>query len=197
MHAGARLVRVFFREGPHPSDWMDLRTEGPLASGRFDHHQPGVPAKVMYLARRGDPPTRMDGLACALAETFQMSRVIDVTTRQPWVVWWMPTRPLRLLDLGSTWTSRAGGNQALCSGDRGTSRSWAREIHAAGPKWPGPTLDGLTWPSSVVGPGRSVVITERAADAVPYRPDLLRPLADPGLGPAVQRAAEMAGYVVT
>jgi len=175
---------------------MEFRTEGPLATGRFDHHRPGGEAGVMYAARRGSPRAGLDAFACAMAETFQLSRVIDVTTRQPWVVWWTPTTPLQLLDLGSTWTTRAGGNQALCSGDRGTSRSWARAIHAASRTWPGPVLDGLTWPSSVVGPGRSLVLTEAAADAIPPRPDVLRPLADPGLGPAVQRAAARIGYLV-
>jgi hypothetical protein len=192
----SRLVRIFFRDGPYPSDWMEFRTDGPLASGRFDHHHPGVAAGVMYAARRGSPPAGLDAFACAVAETFQLSRVVDVTTRQPWVVWWTPTRPLRLLDLGSTWTTRAGGNQALCSGDRNVSRSWARAIHRAIGTWTGPDLDGLTWPSSVVGPGKSVVLTERAADAIPHRPDLIRPLADPGLGPAVRRAAARIGYLV-
>ncbi len=170
MHNSGRLVRVFFRDGPHPSDWMDLRTEGPLPTGRFDHHRPGVTAGVMYLASRSEPPMKMDAFSCALAETFQLQRVIDVTTRQPCVVWWTSTRPMYLLDLASSWTSRAGGDQALCSGDRSAAQLWTRKIHTAFP-----TLDGLTWPSSIVGPGRSVAITERAKDAIPHRPDLLRP----------------------
>lgn len=187
----ARLVRTFFRGGPHPSDWSELRRAGPLATARFDHHEPGTGRAVMYLARRGEPPAKLDGLACALAEVFQGSRLIDRTTREPWVAWWTPTRPLRLLDLGSTWTTRAGGNQALCSGDRRVSRAWARAIYEAFPD-----MDGLTWPSSVVGPGRNVVLTERATGSVPERPDLLCPLSAPGLAPAIQRAAHLLGYLV-
>lgn len=187
----ARLVRIFFRGGPHPTDWSELRNAGPLAAARFDHHEPGTGRAVMYLARRGEPPAKLDGLACALAEVFQASRVIDTATREPWVAWWSPARPVRLLDLGSAWTTRAGGNQALCSGDRRVARAWARAIYGAFPD-----MDGLTWASSVVGPGRNVALTERATDSIPERPDLLRPLSDPGLAPAIQRAAQLLGYLV-
>ncbi len=69
----------------------------------------------------------MDDFSCALAETFQLQRAIDVTTRQPCVVWWTSTRPLYLLDLASSWTSRAGGDQALCSGDRSAAQLWTRK----------------------------------------------------------------------
>ena len=195
----SRVLRVFFRDGPYPTDWMEFRTAGPLPTGRFDHHvvrrnRSGSPPGVMYATRRGDPPAPLDALSCALAETFQATRVIDTSSRDPWVVWWTPARPVHLLDLGSTWLARAGGNQALCSGERSISRSWARSIHAAS-SWPAP-VDGLTWPSSVLGPGRNVVLFESAADAVPYRPDVLRMLADPGLGPAIERVARSIGYLV-
>ena len=191
----SRLLRIFFRSGLHPSDWMEFRTDGPLPTARFDHHRPGVPAGVMYVARRGDPPGPLDALSCAVAETFQATHLIDTSTRDPWAVWWTPSRAIRLLDLGSTWPTRAGGNQALCSGDRTVSRSWARAIHAAATQWSAP-IDGLAWPSSVLGPGRNAVLTETAADAVPYRPDVLRPLNDPGLGAALQRAAWSLGYLL-
>jgi len=189
----SRMLRIFFRGGPHPTDWMEFRNEGPLSTGRFDHHRPGVPAGVMYLALRGSPPSPLDALSCALAESFQLTRLIDASTRDPWVVWWTPLRAVRLLDLSSTWLARAGGNQSLCSGDRNVSRSWARAIQAA--PWH-TTIDGLAWPSSVLGPRRSAVVTESAADAVPYRPDVLRPLNDPGLGPTLERAARSIGYLV-
>ena len=187
----ARLVRIFFRGGPHPTGWSEFRHAGPLATARFDHHAPGTSRAVMYLARRGEPLAKLDGLACALAEVFQASRLIDTITREPSVAWWTPTRPVRLLDLGSAWTTRAGGNQALNSGDRRVARAWARAIYGAFPD-----LDGLTWTSSVVGPGRNVALTERAADSIPQRPDLLCPLSDPGLAPAIQRAAHPIGYLV-
>lgn len=192
----SRLLRIFFRGGAHPSDWMQFRTAGPLPTARFDHHQPGDSASVMYVARRGDPPAALDALSCALAETFQVTRLIDTATRDPWVVWWTPSRAVRLLDLSSTWLTRAGGNQALCSGDRRMSQTWARSIQAAAKQWRAP-VDGLSWPSSVLGSGRNAVLTEAAADAVPYRPDVLRPLADPGLGPAIERAAWSIGYLLS
>jgi len=188
---GSRMVRIFFRGGPTPTDWMDFRSDGPLSTGRFDHHRAGVPAGVMYLALRGSPPSELDALSCALAETFQLTRLIDASTKDPWVAWWTPRREVRLLDLGSTWLARAGGNQALCSGDRNVSRSWARAIQAA--PW-STDIDGLAWPSSVLGPGRSAVLAESAGNAVPRRPDVLRPLGDPGLGPTRERAARAIGY---
>ncbi len=41
-----------------------------------------------------------------------------------------------------------------------------------------------------------MVLFESAADAVPYRPDVLRMLADPGLGPSIERVARSIGYLV-
>ncbi len=41
--------------GKYPCDWMDLRTEGQLPSGRFDHHQSGDAVVVLHVARRGNP----------------------------------------------------------------------------------------------------------------------------------------------
>ena len=95
-------------------------------------------------------------------------------------------------DRASAWTIRAGGNQALCSGDRRVARAWARACYEA---FPG--LDRLTWTSSVVGHGRRVALTERAADSIPERPDLLCPLSDPGPATAIPRAAHLIGYLVT
>ncbi len=150
----------------------------------------------MYVARRGNTPAPLDALACAVAETFQATRLVDTMTRDPWIVWWKPSRPIHLLDLGSAWLTRAGGNQALCSGDRRRSQTWGRSIHAAAKQWSN-SIDGLSWPSSVLGPGRNAVLTEAAADAIPYRPDVLRPLHDPGLALALQRAAWSIGYLLT
>ena len=51
-HSG-HLLRVIFRGGPHPCDWFEGRTDGPLATARFDHHDHQEPASVMYLATKG------------------------------------------------------------------------------------------------------------------------------------------------
>ena len=91
---------------------------------------------------------------------------------------------LRLLDLGSAWLLRAGGTQAVCSGDRARAREWARSIHAG----LGGEVDGLTWPSSILGGGRCVVLWESAEDSMPTNPDLNLALADPGLGGPSERS---------
>ncbi|MHB8264269.1 MAG: RES family NAD+ phosphorylase [Acidimicrobiales bacterium] len=185
-----RLVRVFYRSGAkRASNWAAFRYDGPSLHARFDHHVLGQQRATMYVARHGDPPVNLDAFQCALAEVFQDSRLIDRTTNDPWAVWWTPTRPFSILDLGSTWTLRAGANQALCTGDRARAREWARAIYDAFPN-----LDGLTWPSAVLGPGRNVVLTDRATGAVPLRPDVLQPLSAPGLLPPIQRAAGRIGY---
>lgn len=141
---------------------------------------------MLYAAVNG---SGTNAVTTVVAEVFQASRVIDPTTGAPWLVAWAPVRPLRLLDLAGSWTTRAGGNQALCSGDRKTAQRWARAIFEQLPD-----LDGLTWPSSVIGTGRNVALFDRHPTAVPTNPDWHRPLADPGLRTALIRTATGLGY---
>lgn len=95
--------------------------------------------------------------------------------------------PVQLLDLGSGWVTRAGGNQAICSGARSRSRAWARAIHGAHP-----TVSGLYHPSSIWGPGRCIALWERAAAAIPAGCTLHRTLADPALdGPVASAALDL------
>lgn len=160
---------------------------GPRPTARFDPHAPPPHVQrvgVMYLSYRAAVP----GLTTAIAESFQSTRVVDRQAEDPWVVWWTPIRPLQLLDLASTWTTRAGGNQAMCSGDRRRAREWARAIHAQ------LDVDGITWTSSVLGAGRSVALWNRATDALPPLSDVNRPLADPALFPDVSQIADQLGY---
>lgn len=185
----ARLTRIYHRGGGHPASWSGFRTYGPRARARFDLHSPPPrpqSAGVMYLSHK----TAVPGLATALAETFQDTRAIDRSTHEPWAVWWTPRRPLRLLDLASTWMTRAG-NQALCSGDRRQSRRWARAIYTQLSD-----LEGVCWASSVLGAGRCVALWERAADAIPERPDVHRGLADPALLPPISSIARQLGYLL-
>ena len=58
----------------------------------------------------------------------------------------------------------------------------------------GGEVDGLTWPSSILGGGRCVVLWESAEDSMPTNPDLNLALADPGLGRALGAIAEQLGY---
>ncbi|HWL42079.1 MAG TPA: RES family NAD+ phosphorylase [Ilumatobacter sp.] len=184
-------MRIYRRDGAHATAWSAFRRFGPLSSGRFDPHLPPAGERhdgpaVYYAATAGTT----DPITTALAEAFQ-TRVIDPLTGRPWLVAWTPRRSLRLLDLAGPWTTRAGGNQALCSGDRGVAQAWARAIHAQFP-----TIDGVTWNSSVIGTGRVVALFERAEDAVPHLPDLHLPLDAPALRPTLARAATTLAYAL-
>ncbi len=179
-----RLGRLYARGGLRAGGWADYRREGPLWSARFDPHQAGERG-VLYAAVRGRYPI----LDTCVAESLQASRVIDLRAGEPWLALWTPSRELELLDLGSAWTLRAGGTQALCAGDRRRSRQWARAIHDQ----LGNLLDGLIWPSAVLGGGRCIVLWDpRSEDAMPTHPDFNRPLADPALlRPLAQVAARL------
>lgn len=92
--------------------------------------------------------------------------------------------PVQLLDLGSGWATRAGGNQAICSGPRSRSREWARTIYDTHP-----TVAGIYYPSSTWGPGHCIALWERATPAIPEHCVLHRRVDDPTLDDAVAVAA--------
>lgn len=191
--SGAAMLRIHPLGGPHPVAWNTFRHWGPTAS-RFDHHTRPLrrhPTRgVMYLTA-GD-----QAWTTALAECFQdgAGRVgpIDRRARAPAVTVIGLSRDLRLLDLGSGWVARAGGNQSITSGLRSTARAWARSIYRHHPH-----LDGVWYPSSIWGPGTCVTLWERAADAIAPTPVLHRLLSDPVLDPPLASAAETLGtYLV-
>ncbi len=192
------MVRIYSSQGPYAVTWSTFRAYGPVASMRFDHHPP--PARlhptraVSYTAGAWTGPEGevTDPLEVAVLERFQSGGVIDRRTDGPRYVLWKPTRALRLLRLSDAdWVSRAGGNAALISGARGTARAWSRAIHCAYPD-----LDGLVWSSSVLPPGRSIVLYERALDALPGAPSSDRALSEPFLQPALARAAGRFGLTL-
>lgn len=159
---------------------------------RFDHHP--LPRRVhpqravSYLAGAG----AVDPFEVAVLERFQASGLVDVSTDAPRVVLWTPTRSLRLLDLsGSKWLARVGGNAALMSGARGIARAWSRKIYRTYSD-----VDGLVWSSSVLPPGRSMVLFERARDALPASPDGDRPLGEPFLLPVLARICQSYGLTL-
>lgn len=187
---GALLVRIHPLAGDHPCAWDELRAWGPTAS-RFDH-QPPPPRthprrKVAYVTYGPEAFT------AAIAEYFQDEGggigPIDRTHRAPQATVLSPTTQLRLLDLASGWVTRAGGNQAICSGPRRRAQEWARAIYKHHRKH----IDGLAYPSSVWGPGRCAVLWEGARHALPDRPVATRALADPVLLDLVADASERLG----
>jgi len=187
----APLTRIYARSGPHPMLWTQWRFYGPIPPGRFDHHlQPQrVQGRgILYAAVSGED---VSGLETAIAEAFQDTRFIERFDRARAAVIWIPRRPLRLLDVDSRWTTRAGGNRALTAGSREVSRRWARAIYEQLED-----LDGLTWRSSVVGHGRCVALWERATDSLPEHPEFNRALSDPALLDRLEEIAERIGYEI-
>jgi hypothetical protein len=180
------LWRVHGTAGAQLSGWAGLRHYGPVASCRYDPHPPPPSAAqaegVLYLAIT--PQT-------ALAEAFQLRRLVDRHTEAPHLVGLRLSRPVHLLDLSRTWPTRAGASQAINSGPRDRSRAWARAIRAAFPD-----LDGLWYPSSMDGGGLCAALWTPAADALPRTPVLSRALSDPALADRVAGAAARLGYRV-
>lgn len=185
------VLRIYSSKGSFATSWSAFRHFGPISAMRFDH-QPAPrrthPVRaVMYLAGRwtaADGHTA-DPLEVAVLESFQRTAVVDRTTNGPRYALWKPSRPLRLLQLSdSNWVARAGGNAALLSGPRGVSRAWSRAIYNEYPE-----VDGLIWSASVLPTGRSILLYERAEDAVPRFPGSDRALSEPFLQPALSRIA--------
>jgi hypothetical protein len=192
--AGTRLLRVHPLGGPHPVAWNQFRSFGPTA-GRFDHQHP--PPRTSRTRRVAYFTYGADAFIAALAESYQDGAgtigPLDLTRHAPHVSMLETARPLKLLDLSSGWVTRAGGNQAICSGSRRRAQEWARAIyqhHKA-------SIDGLAYASSVWGPGRCVALWEQAEDAIPNDVLAHRALNDSALVDAVAHAAkELGTYIV-
>ena len=165
--------------------WNTFRTYGPVANGRFDHHllppgdQPG--RGILYGALRD--------AAAAIAEAFQDTRTIDRMHEDPWLVAFALRADLAVLDLAGSWPTRAGASQAIATGRRDIAQAWSRSIYAAYPE-----IDGLVYPSAMVGGATNVAIYERGTPTLPGRPGLNIPLSHPGLARSISRIADTYGY---
>lgn len=180
--ARTSLWRLYFRGGPNPIAWHELRHFGPT-SARFDHHrEPPRSQKrgILYAA---------PSAATCLAEVFQDTRVIDRGRRDPWLAELRLDAEVCLVDLTRRWLTRAGASAAIHSGPRPRARRWARAIYDAFPE-----IDGLLYSSSM-DPGKgAVALFERARRAIPAHPSTHRALADPLLRSPLERAAAEFGY---
>lgn len=179
--ADTTLCRIYDRRGDHPTRPDQLRSRGPSGKARFDHHDRNSAGKpyvhvgqrghvttaVGYFAVRPSPsPTppatgRIDPgspVVTAVAEAFQDDRVVTISDRQGLAIL-HTTVDYAVLDLSSTWATRAGAGSHLSTGPYPTTRRWARAIHGTYPN-----LMGMCWRSSVHPSGRSLVLNERAAD---------------------------------
>ncbi len=97
------LWRIHNTTGAHVTAWNALRHYGPIASCRFDPHDPPPRQHptigVSYLA---------DSVPTALAERFQQTRIINTRRGAPYLTAFTMTRPLQLLDLAHGWPLTAG-----------------------------------------------------------------------------------------
>jgi RES domain len=185
LSAGTQLWRIYFAGGEHATTWNEFRRLGPLGTARFDHHEPPPHLQdrgTLYAADRGP---------AAFAECFQATRTINRTRRDPWLVCFTLDREVTLLDLGGGWPTRAGASQAINSGPRSRAREWSRSIFDQFP-----AVEGLRYPSSMLGGAVAVALYERAEDAIADRPILHVPLTHPGLQVPIQRLAFQLGYGV-
>ena len=191
----SRVWRVHPRAGLHPTEWFQFRRWGP-ADARFDAHPdpPGEHAGfgVLYgsvrLRARGAPPP-----AVCVAERYQRTRVVDPSSTEDWLTAFDVVRPLRLLSLRhGNWAARARCGGLLATGPKAATRQWARSIHARFVATG--MIDGILWPSSVQPAGDAVVLFEQCEDALPLQPSFTRPLAEPGLGNALDRIAADLGF---
>ena len=179
--------RVYFRGGPYASTWNSLRYFGPTGA-RFDHHEPDAAGQpfiqergIIYLAR--DVPT-------ALAEVFQVGRLVDRYRNQPWLVSSTIVRDVRLLDLTGTFCVRAGGSMKLVSGPRTYAQNWSRAFYACYGD-----IEGVYYPSSFTN--RPVIaLYERVLPASPFSqmPVLHRALIDALLIDPIRGACRDIGY---
>jgi hypothetical protein len=182
------LARIYLAGGRYPSNWNEFRIVGPIASARFDPHPPTPDGEPVAAPGCGVLYAAVELQTC-VAESFQASRVLDRQTGRPWLVVFRSTRVLRLLDLTGTWPTRAGASQAISSGARDRSRSWARAIRAAYDD-----IDGLWYRSSMDRGQPAVCLWEPARDAMPPSPWAHLPLDAPGLTLPLARACRAVGY---
>lgn len=177
------VFRIHRTVGVHVLGWNGLRHYGPLASARFDPHEPPPREQQRAVLYAG-----LDVVTC-LAEVFQSTRQINRHEGAPYLTGFRPLRTLRLLDLTGRWPTRAGCSQAINTGRRDASRSWARSIRGAFPD-----LDGLWYRSSMNAGKPCVALFDTVTDAMPERPIVSVPLAHPGLAEPVAAAADALGY---
>ena len=162
-----------------------MRTWGPHPRCRWDPH----PLPTGEHPDCGVLYTAGDLLTCA-AEVFADTRVIDTRSDMPLLQVWEATRPLRLLDLTSTWALRNGASVSLDSAPRSTCRAWARAIRIQLPD-----VDGLRARSTMTG-GEMTVLFSPARNSLPALPRDTAPLADATLYALLKTLAPDIGYEI-
>jgi hypothetical protein len=182
--AGTLLWHIYRAGGRHPASWNGFRSYGPVATGRFDHHEPpphdDLSRSIYYVS---------DSAATAIVETYQDTRVIDRMDRDPWLVAFELESDFVALDLTGGWPTRAGASQAIASGRRDVARAWSRLIWSEYGD-----VRGIWYPSAMAGGGRNLAAFERGQSNLPDHPSLNLPLSHPGLLADLNRIATEYGY---
>lgn len=184
LEEGLLVWRVYRAGGSHPVAWNGFRYHGPVATGRFDHHEP--PAHVD--PDRGILYAALDIMA-AVAETFQDTRTVDRGREEPWLIGFALALDLRALDLTRLWPTRAGASQLIAAGRRDIAQAWSQRIYDAYP-----TIQAVLYRSSMAGGSRNLALYERAAPNLPLNPRFHAPLTHPGLELPLRRTAAELGY---
>lgn len=185
--AGTTIWRVYFGSGMHPTTWGQFRAWGPT-DARFDHHlpPPRMQARSILYGAIG-----LSAAITAIAEAFQMSRVVERARKAPTWVAFDIGKDLRLLDLTGAWPTKAGVSMAIASGPRERARRWSRVIYAAYRD-----IDGVLYGSSMHANEPCIALFERARAAIPARPVFHRLLADPSVLTLLKNACATVGYTL-
>ena len=162
--------------------WNMGRAIGPFL--RYDPHDSASEVTVWYAA---------DSLETALAEAFQETKTVDVSTARPYLCA-ASTAVGPLLDLSSQWSTRASCGLLIATAPHQDTQPWVRAIRVAYPQ-----VAGLYNVSSVHPPGRCVVLWGDPDHPLPLpaRPLFNRPLADPSVIVALSQVADRIGYLLT
>ncbi|MBI4491465.1 MAG: RES family NAD+ phosphorylase [Chloroflexi bacterium] len=179
---GTLLFRLYFRGGNHPTTWNTFRAYGPTGA-RFDHHT--YPRRVQE--RRTSYAAL--SLRTCIAEVFQQTGVIDMTTNEPAVAGFHTAAAPQLLDLSGHWPTAAGASMAINTGAHARARAWSRTLHAAYP-----TAQGLWYCSSMDANAACLALYERAEAALPPTPAAHFVLGDPRLRAPLIRYATVLNY---
>ncbi|MGW3991950.1 RES family NAD+ phosphorylase [Amycolatopsis sp. NPDC004772] len=187
-----RLVRIFTARGAHVQRWNTFRYVGPLPHGEFDPHPITPDSQVGTFPEHGVLYFSLS-LQTSIAETFQVTSIVDRRGRSPHVAVFRPRRAVRLLDLTGLWPTRVGASQDIWVGaNKPLSQAWARTIREALPD-----IDGLWFRSSMdAGEPALCLWDPPGASCIPSAPDLLLPLAHPSLDEPLARICEQLNYIL-
>jgi hypothetical protein len=191
VHSGTRLTRVFAAGGRYRDRWNSFSYTGPLPHRRFDPQPAGENGQPVSSPEHGVMYVQLS-VRTSIAEEFQATSIVDLSTRLPHLAVFRPRRTLRLLDLAGLWPTRAGASQEISSGAKIVTQAWARTIRAAYPD-----LDGVWYRSSMDSGEPAICLWDPpAASVLPDAPDVLLPLDHPGLDIPLSKICEDLNYTL-